>query len=346
MKTQLLEDFDESGSAPANRPAAPPRPAVWQRPRREPGAAPAVAAPAAAPQAQAVPAPGPTPQPRTAADPQPAPPAPAQAGARPRGFAPQPAASGNTTVPLGDAGMPAFAQGMPGGGDPDWLTERLARDAALHERPAWNGAWSRRLASWGAGGALLALLAGGGFWLYQESRVEDALVVVANESPAPAAGAGGPVGVAAPVAARAAPLAAAPAAPLAVVPAAPLADVPAAPLTMAPPASDAAAVGATAAPSTAAGAGEPQAPVFADRSVTAVAADGAAPSRQGRKSSHAARAQREGRAEAKAEARGGEPSARQRHEELLMQCRAHGYAERQCLENGCEMTRYGFACKG
>jgi hypothetical protein len=41
-----------------------------------------------------------------------------------------------------------------------------------------------------------------------------------------------------------------------------------------------------------------------------------------------------------------EPSARQRHEETLMQCRAHGYDERQCLQRGCEMTRYGFACKG
>jgi hypothetical protein len=29
-----------------------------------------------------------------------------------------------------------------------------------------------------------------------------------------------------------------------------------------------------------------------------------------------------------------------------MQCRAHGYDERQCLQRGCEMTRYGFACKG
>jgi hypothetical protein len=41
-----------------------------------------------------------------------------------------------------------------------------------------------------------------------------------------------------------------------------------------------------------------------------------------------------------------EPSARQRREEALMQCRAHGYDDRQCVQRGCEMTRFGFACKG
>jgi hypothetical protein len=29
-----------------------------------------------------------------------------------------------------------------------------------------------------------------------------------------------------------------------------------------------------------------------------------------------------------------------------MQCRAHGYDERQCFQRGCEMTKFGFACKG
>jgi hypothetical protein len=53
------------------------------------------------------------------------------------------------------------------------------------------------------------------------------------------------------------------------------------------------------------------------------------------------------RAEAKAEIPAdSEPSARQRHEETLLQCRAHGYDDRQCVERGCEMTRFGFACKG
>ena len=41
-----------------------------------------------------------------------------------------------------------------------------------------------------------------------------------------------------------------------------------------------------------------------------------------------------------------DPSPRQRREETLMQCRAHGYDARQCIERGCTMTRYGFACRG
>jgi hypothetical protein len=72
------------------------------------------------------------------------------------------------------------------GGDPDWLAAHLARDAALNERSEWSGRWTRRLAAWGAAGVLLALLAGGGLWLYQQSQVEGALVVVANTNPAPA----------------------------------------------------------------------------------------------------------------------------------------------------------------
>jgi hypothetical protein len=40
------------------------------------------------------------------------------------------------------------------------------------------------------------------------------------------------------------------------------------------------------------------------------------------------------------------PSPRERREETLMQCRAHGYDERQCIQRACAMTRYGLACKG
>jgi hypothetical protein len=41
-----------------------------------------------------------------------------------------------------------------------------------------------------------------------------------------------------------------------------------------------------------------------------------------------------------------EPSPRRRREETLMQCRAHGYDARQCVERACTMTRFGLACKG
>jgi hypothetical protein len=40
------------------------------------------------------------------------------------------------------------------------------------------------------------------------------------------------------------------------------------------------------------------------------------------------------------------PSARQRREETLLQCRAHGYDARQCIRRGCSTTRYGLVCRG
>lgn len=343
MKTQLLEDFDESGSAPsrappppgaqpaataaqaakpADNPAAPARPAVWQRPRQA-----ETAAAGAGSGHSPVPAPAPASPPRV------------HAPIHPRGFAPQPGASGTTTVPLGDTTAPAWPQGAPAGGDADWLTERLARDAALQERTEWNGLWKRRLASWGAAGVLLALLAGGGLWLYEQSRVEGALVVVANTNPAPETHTLQPAGAPAPAPA---PMPAQPAAAQA-----------------APESSGAAAVGGTAgqwtasgtasgaAPGTAADAAAeaagPQAPAFADRTVVPVATD-AAPALKPRH--RRSRVSRHGEPEASAEVRESERSYRQRYEETLMQCRAHGYDERQCLQRGCEMTRYGFACKG
>jgi hypothetical protein len=41
-----------------------------------------------------------------------------------------------------------------------------------------------------------------------------------------------------------------------------------------------------------------------------------------------------------------EPTDRRRREETLLQCRAHGYNERQCIQRSCVMTRFGLACKG
>jgi hypothetical protein len=357
MKTQLLEDFDESGSAPSKgaAPAAPPaapiapdapaapvtqtaaqaaaqvaapadagpavpvRPAVWQRPRQ-------VEAAAAEPAPAVVEAP------------------PVQAPVRPRGFAPQPTASGTTTVPLGDITAPAWPQGTAPGGDPDWLRERLARDAAVRQRTEWDGMWKRRLASWGAAGVLLALLAGGGLWLYEQSRVEGALVVVANTNPAPEAHALRPAGLQPPAA-----------------PAAPAVE------QVAPESAGTAAVGGTAGPLTGSGAGSgtgsstgsstgpgpdpaptvdtaaPQTPAFADRTVVPVATDVPPAAKPKHKRS---RVSRHSEPEARADVREGERSYRQRYEETMMQCRAHGYDERQCLQRGCEMTKYGFACKG
>jgi hypothetical protein len=77
--------------------------------------------------------------------------------------------------------------------------------------------------------------------------------------------------------------------------------------------------------------------------VVAVALDAAPAPQPKRSRSHAGKQRR---ADTSADARENDRSHRQRSEETLMQCRAHGYDERQCLQRGCEMTRYGFACKG
>jgi hypothetical protein len=356
--------------APAVAPAASPLrpgPAVWQRPRPVPADAPAPALVAAAP------APAPEPVRKIQARP-----AATHLTIQPKGFAPQPLPFG-ATVPNHD-GMNTTDR------DPDWLAERLARDAALHERPEWNGSWVRRLASWGAAGVLLALVAAGGLWLYEQRQVEGALAVLANMNPPPAAGVTQPdtrpvtqaVAPGAlptlPADTGLRPTATPPARASAAAPAAaPLAqDVPA-------PVAPTEAVGQSATASTAAGAGYTangatvEAPIVkaVDTAAEAKRADAASSSRSKTRSERSARvsdeqagssppkrkhaatrkqtktvasaAGREGTHEA---ARTGERSYRQRYEETLMQCRAHGYDERQCLQRGCEMTRFGFACKG
>ncbi|CAH0307406.1 hypothetical protein SRABI118_04636 [Massilia sp. Bi118] len=280
---------------------------------------------------------------------------------RARGFAPQPTASG-LTPPLSDTTVREWPPNTPAaGGDPDWLTERLARDVAVHDRAEWNGRWKTRVLSWGAAGVLLALVAGGGFWLYEQSRVEGALVVVANTNPSPEANVlrTGRVAEAQP-APQSAPAAKADssAAILAPVSALPPATVPAA-RPVAPDTPGAAAgagtgtgagigaVGGSVGPSTASGAGAVDTSSFSvtDRTVKPVALGEepiAPPKRQRSKERKQARPQQVARARIP----DAEPSARQRREETLLQCRAHGYDERQCIQRGCEMTRYGFACKG
>jgi hypothetical protein len=416
MKTQLLQDLNDSGSAnarpptpepkglpdtarqrdetlqpevpaaeaatpavtaaeaPAVAPAASPLrpgPAVWQRPRPVPADVPA-------PSVETAPlAPAPAPEPVRKIEPRPAAP---HLTIQPKGFAPQPLPFG-ATVPNQDA-MNTTDR------DPDWLAERLAREAALHERPQWSGPWARRLASWGAAGVLLALVAAGGLWLYEQRQVEGALAVLANTNPPPVAGATQAVTrpatpgalptlpADAGLAATATPPAMAPSTTPARAPAeapavAPLAqDVPA-PVPAVP--TDA--VGRSAAASTAAGAGDSgngatvEAPSVkaVDTVADAKRADAASSSRSKARTGRSARIAEEQADSTSAKrkhaatrkqtktvasaagqegARTGERSYRQRYEETLMQCRAHGYDERQCLQRGCEMTRFGFACKG
>jgi hypothetical protein len=350
---------EEPAVAPAASPLRP-GPAVWQRPRPVPADVPA-------PSVETAPlAPAPAPEPVRKIEPRPAAP---HLTIQPKGFAPQPLPFG-ATVPNHDA-MNTTDR------DPDWLAERLAREAALHERPQWSGPWARRLASWGAAGVLLALVAAGGLWLYEQRQVEGALAVLANTNPPPVAGATQAVTrpatpgalptlpADAGLAATATPPAMAPSTTPARAPAeapavAPLAqDVPA-PVPAVP--TDA--VGRSAAASTAAGAGDSgngatvEAPSVkaVDTAADAKRADAASSSRSKARTGRSARiadeqadstpAKRVASAAGQEGARTGERSYRQRYEETLMQCRAHGYDERQCLQRGCEMTRFGFACKG
>jgi hypothetical protein len=292
----------------------------------------------------------PAPPPAPAPEPPTAPAAAEPATLRPRGFAPQPPGFGQPVPGPGDT----TAQWSPDntGGDPDWLTERLARDTAMHDHSEWNGGWTRHLATWGAAGVLLALLAGGGLWLYEQRQVEGALVVVANTNPAPAE-----------AASHTSPAAAAQRMPaIAPVPTSapvPAAVEPAPRMAITPTNGDGGlgAVGGLGGTSTNAAAGDareektspvergaagPSAAATAGKDTGSAEPDTAAPPPKRQRS----QARKRPKAEASAAIPDSGPSARQRREETLMQCRAHGYDDRQCVQRGCEMTRYGFACKG
>jgi hypothetical protein len=341
MKTQLLQDFQESGSAPSTPvPPAPPvpprRPAVWHGPgsrRAEAGAAVQKADPGTmqrAPetsargkgvaiealadriaQARARPTPAPVDEATLpGAEPRshPAPPTPPA----PPPLADRPEAPDHVPPPHLDAGT------IPHPVQPDieaeWLAARLREQAAASETPAWSSMWKRRLVTWSIAGGLLAGLAAGGLWLYEDNRVEDALVVVANTSPA-----GQTPPAAALVAATPAPVQPA-------VKPEPLIPEPVKPVPE-----------------------EPVAPVSEDKTPVAAPVAVAPPRRVARNKTATTR-----RATAKtrrataveAPAVAAEPSPRQRREETLMQCRAHGYDARQCIERACTMTRYGLVCKG
>jgi hypothetical protein len=196
----------------------------------------------------------------------------------------------------------------------------------------WRRLWKRRLVSWSVAGALAVAVGGTAGWLFAGSR-DEGVPVAADTVPAAAAR-----GAQAYVAREPAPAVKAPPAMPAPEPAPP----PAAPVEAVkpPPAVEPAVQPAPPAPA-------PDVAPAASRSVATVDLD------PPRRAAHHAPPVRK-RAAAKArraptqEVRPvpAEPSPRERREETLMQCRAHGYDERQCIRRGCAMTRYGFACRG
>jgi hypothetical protein len=170
-------------------------------------------------------------------------------------------------------------------------------------------------------------VAAAGLWLYEENRVEGALNVVANTSPAapaPVPGRGAQA-FAAESAAPAVPVPA-PAAPEPVRPVPAASDVPA-------PAEQPAAGS-----NPVAGAGDK-----ADKADKVNEAGTKSPERK----RTATKARRTGAREAAPVATAkAAPSPRQRRDETLLQCRVHGYDARQCIQRGCSMTRYGLVCRG
>ncbi|MBW8900625.1 MAG: hypothetical protein JF619_21460 [Massilia sp.] len=249
--------------------------------------------------------------------------APAQArdDARPDAHPPVDAGPAARPEPLpDDATIPRSSSAVDEAG---WLATRRRAAPTPRKAAGWNRFLPRRLAAWSIAGVLLTGVAAGGLWLYEESRVDGAPVVVAATAPVPAASG-----------------ARAPAAPQAVAPATtpPVQPVP----------HVAAAAAVPASPS----------PVEADRTVkpvdmaTPAAADVEPPKHPPRQAVTARKrpAPQTPRARthdtAPVSRVATEPSARQRREELLMQCRAHGYDERRCFQRACTMTRYGLVCRG
>lgn len=321
MKTQLLQDLQESGSAqpapPPPPPAAPPRrPAVWHGPgsqRAEAGAAIQKADPGPMQRAPEVSARGKGVAIEALADriaaartARPTAPPPVEeptlpgAEARPRPEPPRPPEPPPAAdhVPPPRAGSGTIPRPVEPEIEAEWLAARLREEAVARETPAWTSMWKRRLVTWSIAGGLLAGLAAGGLWLYEENRVEDALVVVANTSPA------GQPPAAATFVAR--------------PPVQPVATP-----DLVKPVPE-----------------EPAAPVIEDK---AAPVDVTPPRRTAKKRT-TAKARRATAKEAPPVVAA--PSPRRRREETLMQCRAHGYDARQCIERACMMTRYGLACKG
>jgi hypothetical protein len=261
-------------------------------------------------------------------------------------FAPQPpyfeAPVRDEPTPVRD-GPPPFGGQSPFAAEaPDWLAARLQEDAALRDDPQWSSLWKRRLVTWSIAAGLLAMLAAGALWVVQETRVEGALSVVANTSPVT-----GPAG--APALVRTAPLAAPPAAAGAAIrpvtaPADPAAPSPAPVEVPATPSKPEAARPEAAA--TDAADADPRTVVSVTIPPAAVP-DVNVPVRHTARRERERAAARQRRTVASSQPKApAEPTGRQRREETLLQCRAHGYNERQCIQRGCVMTRFGLACKG
>lgn len=374
MKTQLIEDFGESGSAPAdpgrNRPVEQSQGAIPQAeqtlartaeptPMGQPLLAGAVESGDGAewlaelmaleaelrsrPALAIVPEPAdtsPVPEPANA----PSEPERRNTSAvepEPRSM-PAPALElRNTPAPEPELRLePALAGDSPGPSAP-WpeLNSQPAHEIAHGSQAQRSNFLKRRTVAWGTAAMLLALLAGGGLWLHGESKVEGAVAVLATRKPVPT------------TSASRSPVYAAPAVSAAARP-----D---------PSSGRQAEAGEASGRLTAAEAAEvPTAPTARTTAVDSGAVKTPAPAERPsdsnsenlpqegaytpkhRPAKMLARVRKHARAESDADTLpDSESSSRERLEETFLHCRAHGYGKKECLDRSCEMTRFGFACQ-
>jgi hypothetical protein len=345
MKTQLLEDLEESGSAPAPGPVQAAPAAQPSTPRRRAVADlllqratdaegfDAARSRQRAPEGNssgALPQPAPEPKRNGGADLAAA----LRGRERPSGAAPAPAPA--TAAPLSthepivtDPETPLSPAPDPGAAAPEdvaatddlpaWLSERLREDEEREAARDRRRRWMRRALA-GGGVALLALLAGAGWWVVQENRVDGTLSVVANTRASPQ---------------TAAPLARAGA------------GTPASTQARAPAPDRAPATGSEAPdPATVTVPASPDAATAAEPSASEEAGPQVRTTRHRRNASASAPAGIPAAAAAPRTKAGAEAGAAHRREETLLQCRALGYDEAQCQRRGCAMTRFGLACRG
>ena len=234
------------------------------------------------------------------------------AAASPAAKRPEPHTQAKTAEPGFARAEPGFARAEPSpfaSERPDW------QGAQAEPEPHWFDRWGRRVAGWSAGIALTALVAGGGYWLYRESSIENTLVQVARNS-APALQTGPPAATPAPA--------------LSVTSTAALG-------TASVPASAPASTAAPAAP-----------PAAVPDPVADTPALAAAPEPAVRKPSQlpVKPASIRPRHQAFVPPVDAEAAHTGDLADTLKQCRALGYHASQCLKRGCTTTRYGLACKG
>ena len=256
----------------------------------------------------------------------------------------QHAAQGHDNTAAAFSFEPSFNSGQT-----DWLPPQQEL------RPSWYERWGRRVASWSLALVATVAAAGGGLWVYQQSKVEQTLALVADNAvaqrqdqsaltpgtsarPEPAPAQQGQVQASAASAATGTADSSAPSADpsqaLVLLQEQAPTQVPAAPAVGNPDTTNEASSRTDTVD--AAPAADPPDP----RAITPAKKQSASPRKEAPPQ----------RAKATAQARPAQPEPQEERgsqlAETLKQCRAAGYHAELCLERKCVATKYGLACKG